>query len=411
MFRRPVGGLAAALALAVTLLFVHGPALADRDVSPNHLVGAYYYLWYPENFDQGFLRAKLIPPQKPALGKYFSLYPKKVARHIDWAADHGIDFFAVSYWPDRPRLNSRIKDSLLYPPQIRRIKWCVFYETYQLGFDASMGATVFTPEVADRFVEDMKTLAREYFRHPSYLRVDGKPVVILYLTRTFLGDYPAALARTRAAWRKMGFEGYIIGDEVFWNSVSDESVGVVRDARAAKGIFRAAWKPQQRRMALFDAVTSYNMYAEDRTSQAGYGSESTYFRDLAARYGEFTAACRETGTAFVPNILPGYNDRGHRLGLDHYAIPRRLSPGAPVGSFLTESWHRLAQPFLDPKLRMVLITSFNEWNEDTQLEPTAPGRATARDSSPTGSDYSQGYTWEAYSTRCLEALKAVVDRR
>ena len=35
-----------------------------------YLSGAYYYLWYPENFKQGYLREKLVPPQEPMLGLY-----------------------------------------------------------------------------------------------------------------------------------------------------------------------------------------------------------------------------------------------------------------------------------------------------------------------------------------------------
>jgi hypothetical protein len=39
---------------------------------------------------------------------------------------------------------------------------------------------------------------------------------------------------------------------------------------------------------------------------------------------------------------------------------------------------------------MMLITSWNEWNEDTAVEPVALAPATASDASDSGNDYTLG---------------------
>ena len=49
---------------------------------------------------------------------------------------------------------------------------------------------------------------------------------------------------------------------------------------------------------------------------------------------------------------------------------------------------------------MLDVTSFNEWHEDTEIEPTGPGTAT---STPT--TYTQSYTYTAHGLGLLDALK------
>src|SRR3546814_7654960 len=101
----------------------------------------------------------------------------------------------------------------------------------------------------------MAQLADTYFGHPSYLRVDGRPVVILYLTRVLVGDVAGAMAEVRVMWRARGHDPYVIADEVFWN--------VTADLRPASFTTR----PQESRSPLFDAITSYNPSQSGRPSR------------------------------------------------------------------------------------------------------------------------------------------------
>jgi hypothetical protein len=59
---------------------------------------------------------------------------------------------------------------------------------------------------------------------------------------------------------------------------------------------------------------------------------------------------------------------------------------------------------------MMLVTSWNEWSEDTAIEPAASAPATASDRSRSGSVYTQGYRYEGYGTRYLDILREKIRR-
>lgn len=53
---------------------------------------------------------------------------------------------------------------------------------------------------------------------------------------------------------------------------------------------------------------------------------------------------------------------------------------------------------------MVLVTSWNEWNEDTAIEPVAPAPPTADDRS--GRQLlTQGYTYEGFDTTYVDLVR------
>jgi hypothetical protein len=52
---------------------------------------------------------------------------------------------------------------------------------------------------------------------------------------------------------------------------------------------------------------------------------------------------------------------------------------------------------------MVLITSWNEWNEDTSIEPVTEAIATSKDE--TGGSLTQGFSYPGYGTAALEAVQ------
>lgn len=360
-----------------------------------YLIGAHYHVWYPSNFTHGYLRNALDPPQQPLLGHYRSSDPAVAEQHIAWCSRYGIDFLTLDWWPNRPEQNAAIQAGVMRAANLADIAFCIFYEAWDLNFDPATGATRFTDEVAARFVKHMHDLADTFFDHPAYLRVAGRPVVMLYLARTFAGDYARAVRQARRELAARGVEPFFIADEVFW--------GVIADRPSLRRNVMPAVGPQMRRIACFDAIFGYNLYDWSRPTHAGYGAESDFMRDAAALYATFRDAAQHTAY-FVPDLLPGYNDRGVRPGEDHFAIPRQWDAAAP-GSFFAEGFDRLGFPFMDPRLNMCLVTSWNEWNEDTGIEPLAEATGTRRNSGETGYELTEGYVYAGYGLRHLEILR------
>jgi glycoprotein endo-alpha-1,2-mannosidase len=357
-------------------------------------VGAYYYQWFPGNFAQGYLRRQLAPQQQPVLGEYNSAEVGVIEQHIRWCREYGIDFLALNWWPGRTAQNQPIFDSFLRAANLADVRFCIHYETWNLGFDNDLGSTHLDPAKTARWLADFARIAT-LFDHPSYLRVHGRPVVILYLTRTLTGDYAEALQSVRACLRELGHEVYLVGDEIFWT---------VTPAKGKPHPLTA--RPQRSRIRLFDAITGYNMYEAGIRAHRGYGSRSRFVQDVAAKYAEYRAVAGPD-VAIVPGILPGYNDRGVRPRRNHFAIPRQWSRFAPEGSFLERMWQGVALPFADPDVGLVMITSWNEWNEDTAIEPLMGAPATARDQSESATFYTEGYAYGGHDMTYLERIRAL----
>lgn len=372
------------------------PVPAPIVQNEQYLVGAHYYVWYPKNFTQGFLRGALRPAQEPLLGLYNSTDPKIAEQQIAWCSQYGIDFLTVNWWPTRAKQNNAMRSGFMKARNLGDIRFCIFYEAWALGFDNKTGATIFTEEKADRLVRDVVGLAEEFFPHPSYLRIQGRPVLLLYLTRTFAGKYREAIARTRTELRRRGMEPYLIADEIFW--------GAIAQTDKPDGTPWGENRPQRERIALFDAVFGYNLYDWAQKQHAGYAARSRFVPDVCGLYREYQATLPPS-VALVPTLIPGYNDRGVRVKENHFAIPRQWDEGAEEGSFLAESFDRIGFPWIDPRLNMLLITSWNEWNEDSAIEPLRPTPATTRDRSNTGTLFTEGYRYEGHGFRHLEVVR------
>jgi len=72
----------------------------------------------------------------------------------------------------------------------------------------------------------------------------------------------------------------------------------------------------------------------------------------------WSAAARRIGVKFVPFALPGFN--------------RNDDPEETVKRDLSK-WSarlRIAKKYLDPELKLMILTSFNEWFENTYVEPS-----------------------------------------
>jgi hypothetical protein len=154
------------------------------------------------------------------------------------------------------------------------------------------------------------------------------------------------------------------------------------------------------RIRLFDAITSYTMYSD--LQKTGRPDDTGWLANVRQRYDAFKRAADQYGVAFIPNATPGFNDRGVRLAANHYVLPREVNANNVAGTdTLLSQMLDLDVPYLDRNLRAVNLTSFNEWHEDTQIEPLAPAPA-----SSTPTTYTEGYTYAAEGNRALELLSA-----
>jgi hypothetical protein len=401
------------LVLGVPLSLAGGLASASvgakAPVHPKLLVGAYYYSWNPENLDSGTLRAHLVPPQRPPDALINSADPAVAARAIDQATRAGVNFFAMDWWPLGPaavplaiRARSDINvDAFLRAKNLKKIKFCMFYETWSLDFVKAQESTPVTPAVEAAFDADMVTFAHKYFSNRSYLRIAGRPVVVLYLTRTLTGDVAGMMRGARAVLRQQGYDPFFIGDEMYWRVTQQNLPATGSPLTAA---------PQTARIEDFDAITAYTLYSGDPPPSLGetddlrgYPGRTPIVRDERRLIDEYRAS---TGgrVPVLPDVSPGFNDRGVRLPTDHPAQPRQWLPGAGPASTLDHLFRQVALPEVDARLPIVFVTAWSEWNEDTGIAPI-PGTPTSRDDSPSGRAYTQGYTYGGEGDRALVVLR------
>jgi hypothetical protein len=376
MARAAASGVATLLAAGIV-----AAALATSAGAGPLTVAAYYYPWYGPagmHWDIGFARGQLAAPQLPALGEYDSRDPNVVATHFDWAHQYGVDVFLCSWWGPGSYEDETIQHDLLPSPARGPTQIGLLYESIQrLGVGAD-GKISIDDAAIQTLTSDFAYLAQTAFRDPGYYRIAGRPVVVLYVTRIWTGRVAEAIQAIRAQVESIdGVDPYLIGDEIDWDTTPDVD-----------------------RIRLYDAITGYTLYSPSQTP--GWPDETSYVAGLAWRLRQYKRDARAVGIPLVPDALPGYDDRGVRPEEDHHVLPQALDESAvdPEGTF--GALLGLAGSFVDPTTRLLTVTSWNEWHEDTQLEPTAPGDMDSVEPQA----LTQGYPEQAYGFGRLERLAA-----
>ncbi len=133
--------------------------------------------------------------------------PALMERQIDLAADHGLAFFSFCwYWHDNkgPINAQAIEDDSKHLPMRlfmqaknnKRMEFCLLVANHR-GFEI-VGLEAWK-QAADYWM----TL----FKHPRYLRVEGKPLLVIFSPR---GSNAQGLAYLQEAARKAGFPGVAV---------------------------------------------------------------------------------------------------------------------------------------------------------------------------------------------------------
>lgn len=355
--------------ILVLVLMASAATWAEK---PDHdfFVGAYYYPWYSNNFHGGnYVREHLVPPQLPELGEYNDREFDVIAQHLAWSRFAGVDFWVASWWGPQKRTDVTLRDYVFPHTQLGDHKIALFYETT----GRTSGFTDYT-----NIGPDITYIAATYFDHPNYLKIDGKPVLFVYLTRVLTnnGTLQTTVATMRDAATTAGHELYVVGDQVFGSPP-----GTAGD------------------MAYLDAVTNYDVYGSSGgKGYAGQQAVTNYY----AKQSTWKNVANSVGTSFIPAVSPGFNDKGVRDG--HDVLSRKLSAEADHGT-LFDAMLQGAKPLAQADMGyMLMVNSWNEWHEDTQIEPLAASAPTSADDSGVNA-YTSGYAHEGYGNRYLDILR------
>jgi glycoprotein endo-alpha-1,2-mannosidase len=344
----------------------------------DYFVGVYYYPWYHENNFHGSgptgsntLVYYLNPQMTPQLG-WYDQDDADISQHFKWARYAGIDYFVNSYWGSGTVEDHVLRNHMFNNPDRGDIKLSVFLEPSLTPVDHVVPPAALTAQI--------NYLCDYYFNQSGYFRIDNKPVIFIYVTRAMTDpnlEMCISTIRTAAANKGIG-DVYIVGDEV-WGWPDSSPSGVAR-------------------INQMDAVTNYDVYGNLNSQPFVTDSVLDDWQVRNAAWKEFVNGL---GKQFIPAVSPGFNDRGVRTG--HNPCSRKLNnESSAFGSLFAAMLDRVPESVDTGD--MIMVTSWNEWHEDTQIEPAEPAPATNLDISGT-QYYTQGLYYEGYGMRYLNILR------
>ncbi|MBU1050271.1 hypothetical protein KKG90_09650 [Candidatus Bipolaricaulota bacterium] len=166
-----------------------------------------------------------------------------------------------------------------------------------------------------QMVTDIGFILSRYGSSPAFLRVSGSPVVFFYVR--VIGQFSLSQ----------------------WGSTL-----ALLDERG-HGIFAIADSLQPQYLSVFQGLHTYN--------PVGMSSE-----EVAEQYASASLAARIHGGLFAATVLPGYQEAAFRAS----------SPVADRAN--GETYHSYWDIARDSTPHWILITSFNEWHEGSEIEPS-----------------------------------------
>jgi LysM repeat protein len=275
-------------------------------------VVAFYYAWY--GLDQ-WVEGKV--PDIPAV-PYASKDRNAIVRHVEQAQGAGIDAFAMAWYGPRVRNNQTETNfrTLLEVAVERSFRCTVDFET----------RSPFYGSQAD-VVEGLRYLINNHTTHPAFLRYEGKPIIFFWaVSEVFRGQGQSAIDAWASIRQQVDPE-----HKTLW--IADGAD--IEFLRVFDGhhLYNITWNPPA------------NVY----NTLSTWGNR---VRSYSAEHG--------TRELWVATVMPGYNDLYTRDRSGRFSHDRR------GGAYYRETW----EAAIDSAPDLVVITSFNEWLEGTQIEPS-----------------------------------------
>lgn len=289
---------------------------------PRHVL-AFYYGWYGNPSVSGkWVHWKDVDEANksiasstnwPWLGAYDSHDPKVVDQHFRWAKEAGLTGFIVSWWRQGD-FHDQGMPLLLETAQQYGMKLTVYYETVPPREDPK-------PEGA---VNDLLYLLDKYGKHPAWLTLGGKPVFLIY----------------GRALNQIKLDG--------WKQVIREV-----NSKYPGGVVFIGDRISEEAAQIFDGIHTYNVTGRTKamTPEQLRAWAREYYLSVVKTAGDKIAAV---------TVIPGYDD--HKLG--------RPEPRPITARHNGETYRILWEEAVAARPDWILITSWNEWHEGSEIEPS-----------------------------------------
>ena len=300
-------------------------------------------------------------PRKPLWGYVNEADPFVMEMEIEAAARHGVNVFIYDwYWFDnRPFLEQCLDNGYLKAKNNDKVKFYLMWANHTANSQWDTRTSDMQVPIWDGAV-DRKTFdlvvnrtIEKYFSHPSYYKIDGKPVYMLFdvenLVRGLGGvkETYAALDYFREQTVKAGFSGLelhlTVRSEKYCSRMLDENTDILTFINGAG----------------FDGITHYQFY--------DYAVMGRPYPEILEDVKKEWKRLGDTVNApFFPHVSVGW-DANPRYNELHTNVCRENTPENVQKGF------ELAKAYIDshPEMKAPLITvnSWNEWTETSYLQP------------------------------------------
>lgn len=335
------------LAALVCGLLVLVAAMPARAADPK--LGVFYFPGWKEGarglaYPRPWEPIKRYPEREPLLGWYDEGQPAVMEQHLAWMAGHGIGYVVFDWYWDgrRPVLEHALRN---YTASRGKAK-----VPYALLW-ANHGEKVLSESEIAAMAEH---LAREHFRRPEYLKVDGKPLLFL-LSPEILEANAQALRVPHAR-----LTGLI--------QTAAEAAGLPGVLLAGGAGGGANPVTQNARRWGYGAHFVYN-YSAGMAGTRGQPRGTHSYAELDEVYREHWNWFMQRSE--LPYVLPmtsGWDKRPWGGSAD----PKRDGSVATVGQFTQhlKAGHEMIRRHTDKTLGLGVLCCWNEFGEGAYIEPT-----------------------------------------
>lgn len=280
------------------------------------LSGVMYHHWY----NSGRWEAGIA--YSPLLGFYDSADPSIIQKHADWSKEAGVNAWILDTWITD-------KDGYWMEPNTQAVidiadetnlKYMFLIDGWE---EFGAGANYDTTAIASNIIDKLS----KWFNNENYVKIDGKPAVFIYAA---WGKPSSVFSEIKTKIEASYGPIYLVGDNgdnKFWN----------RNA----------------------GYSSYVNYLSTPESQLSRQNELWDDWEDEGKAEWFWEDDKEY--PWAPTAMPGYDDTNVRSG----------NPPIPLDPAYFNESIRIAFVHNQHANPWLLVCSFNEWHEGSQIEPSS----------------------------------------